>query len=813
MVRWKVGGTLGKGCLQGAVAMVVILVVHETFQVGSHLDAFHPHPQQAPQGSYQADADFVAEMNRLRKENRMLKDKLEVLAKAAGLDKPKPKDALQKEPAQKEKPTPALEAPKPGEEPLPVADSNEELKRLADEKVEEKEEETDGDTLLPQVASGAPAKQAIDAPPNLTCSAQVSAFEPGDEKSRKFLKSAGWELSKISAGPFKGFSDQGPLQLRFRDRGTAKVGVTLPLGVSVSLNGFEIIKGRSTSDSCAFYLVYVPGDILEISAAGGAAAAEAFKLDSLQLIVHGVCPAVRPSLLVPASGANASVPGVCRAWERVRLPWSDCIGADDAKAAKASTKTRWIEGRVAKVLNSTHAIVSVPSPPKPGAPAFDPTSKFTSYQDDGNCGPRGDDAEEDTSSCPKGAEVIAAQPMDNYNKVAVINGCGYFAYKIFRCKGADASVVLRPEDTRLVLPASLLRPAIDDAPEAISLAGAAALPHCNGFQDEGKGIVIMVLGDKKFQAKYKGQIQSLQCFTDANDYKFVILEGNEYRTCDQYGDYFFRKHCTVAEWMEDQSPNLQVAIVDADVVAVVLERGLEKWANHDADVQVYQRCLFPEIMAGNYMVRNTPFARKFLRNWAKYNHKKPKGFSSSDNGAIHLVVQETVKATGFKKCKKMYNALKSTVNDLTEYFEYVTCVTDHLGPPRDWNASGGVVTVWPRLNFWATDGVYMVKAASVEIGPVIHHGMKDPKHVTEHYYKNVTSCERNYDLALQPADALGKHALGVARGYKEYFPQGKNCKGTALHQCPERCMTRFACWPLKNREPPLPNQTCTTDCS
>ena len=41
--------------------------------------------------------------------------------------------------------------------------------------------------------------------------------------------------------------------------------------------------------------------------------------------------------------------------------------------------------------------------------------------------------------------------------------------------------------------------------------------------------------------------------------------------------------------------------------------------------------------SGNYMVRNTPFSRDFLMRWAKYYDRRPKGFSSADNGAIQLV--------------------------------------------------------------------------------------------------------------------------------------------------------------------------------
>lgn len=315
----------------------------------------------------------------------------------------------------------------------------------------------------------------------------------------------------------------------------------------------------------------------------------------------------------------------------------------------------------------------------------------------------------------------------------------------------------------------------------------------------------------RFQARYQTQIQSLRCFADKHGYELKIPTGSEYNACRGYKDYFFKKHCTVAEWLETQHKNLVAAIVDADVVSAVFDRGLEKWANHPADVQVYQRCLLPEIMAGNYMVRNTAFARTFLRNWAKYNFEMPRGFSSSDNGAIHLVVQDTVQAIDFPKCKKLYKGLNKPVTDLKDYFSFVKCTTDALGPPRDWHTSGGVVTVWPRFNFWAADGVYMNKMGSREFGPVLHHGIKDAKDVTGHYFMNVSECRPHTANVMKTAAEVGSHMLGMARSYQEYFPQGRNCPGTAATQCPERCLSTFSCWPLGDREPPLPRRTCT-DC-
>jgi len=363
-----------------------------------------------------------------------------------------------------------------------------------------------------------------------------------------------------------------------------------------------------------------------------------------------------------------------------------------------------------------------------------------------------------------------------------------------------------------VVPASTLAPLPEVEPFGFSEPGASAAasrPRCSTFAEEGRRISLVLLGDNHFQRRYEAQIQSLRCFSDRHGYDFKILTGGEFEVCRQYFDYFFKKHCTVAEWLESQPASLVAAIVDADVAAAVLERGLEKWANHPSDVQLYQRCLLPEVMAGNYMVRNTAFARNFLRKWASYNFEMPKGYSSSDNGAIHLVLQEMVQVEGFERCKRMYKALETPVTELDPYFAFVKCVLDRLGPPRDWRSKGGVVTVWPRLNFWAADGVYMGMSGSREVGPVLHHGIKDKNDVLGKYYFNLSRCEGATTL-LKDATKMGVHAIDVAHAYKDYFAQGKACKGTAARQCPDNCLRSFNCWPLDDQEPPLVRRTCSS---
>ena len=45
-------------------------------------------------------------------------------------------------------------------------------------------------------------------------------------------------------------------------------------------------------------------------------------------------------------------------------------------------------------------------------------------------------------------------------------------------------------------------------------------------------------------------------------------------------------------------------------------------------------------IAGGYGVRNNPITREFLKMWAGLQFNEPRGFSSSDNGAIHVALMQ-----------------------------------------------------------------------------------------------------------------------------------------------------------------------------
>merc|ERR1712217_148744 len=86
-------------------------------------------------------------------------------------------------------------------------------------------------------------------------------------------------------------------------------------------------------------------------------------------------------------------------------------------------------------------------------------------------------------------------------------------------------------------------------------------------------------------------------------------------------------------------------------------------------------------------------------------------------------------------------------------------------------------------------------AASNFMGPVMHHGIKNPDVVKKTYYKSVKRCELNSGGVLKEFDAYSQIVLGLARGYPDFFPQGAGCK-----QCVERCMWNLSCPPLEHGE-------------
>merc|ERR1719265_2227739 len=113
----------------------------------------------------------------------------------------------------------------------------------------------------------------------------------------------------------------------------------------------------------------------------------------------------------------------------------------------------------------------------------------------------------------------------------------------------------------------------------------------------------------------------------------------------------------------------------------------------------------------------------------------------------------------------MYRNLTALVDNLNPYWAYIRCNMHLLGPPRAWRVDKdqGILTIWPRLNFFVDDMVYLGKERNEFVGPVMSHGNKKENHWTE-FYKDIDKCELSTDHFVT-SDALGRSALALARSY------------------------------------------------
>eukprot|EP00927_Polykrikos_kofoidii_P054850 TRINITY_DN49205_c0_g1_i1.p1 TRINITY_DN49205_c0_g1~~TRINITY_DN49205_c0_g1_i1.p1 ORF type:complete len:794 (+),score=119.13 TRINITY_DN49205_c0_g1_i1:129-2510(+) len=326
--------------------------------------------------------------------------------------------------------------------------------------------------------------------------------------------------------------------------------------------------------------------------------------------------------------------------------------------------------------------------------------------------------------------------------------------------------------------------------------GTSGSTSCTQFSSEQRLVGLVVVADAMFQKNYATQIATLRCLAKRHKYEMFVLDGSEFPKCKQFRDFFFKKHCLVAMFLESKPEGYMAVVVDGDVIAVSLNHGLERWTSRTDDIQLYERVTGHEIAAGNYIARNTPWARTFLMEWAKFERRRPKGFSSADNGALHIHILESVGSESAKSCGKIFASLKQLVPGGPEYWKFINCAKGAMGRPRAWHAvNGGKLTIWPRLHFFVMDGVYANFAASDELGPMMHHGIKNPGVVKTTYYKDIRSCTINPKV-LKGGQEYGLQLLRFARSYPEFFPQGNKCK-----QCIERCVRTLSCQPLAHDDP------------
>ncbi|VDO86724.1 unnamed protein product [Heligmosomoides polygyrus] len=167
--------------------------------------------------------------------------------------------------------------------------------------------------------------------------------------------------------------------------------------------------------------------------------------------------------------------------------------------------------------------------------------------------------------------------------------------------------------------------------------------------------IVSLLNGSLSTAKYKTALNSVKCYALQNDYEFILKSDEGYEGLCRQRDFFFKRHCIVANILESHDFEW-ILFTDTDIGVVNEKIRIEKYIKDDAHIIFYDRIFNFEIMAGSYLAKKSNFSITFLRGWANYEKKIPPRFSGSDNGAIHVrisLVVEKTKRIHFAKALKI----------------------------------------------------------------------------------------------------------------------------------------------------------------
>ena len=105
-----------------------------------------------------------------------------------------------------------------------------------------------------------------------------------------------------------------------------------------------------------------------------------------------------------------------------------------------------------------------------------------------------------------------------------------------------------------------------------------------------------MFADETFASKYHLQIDTIKCYSDEKGLQFHIFDFNETEKCKN-NSVFSRRHCLLADIMENWIENDFVYAIDSDVISYDSEAD---WQNPEENVDLvfYERWWNGEIVAG-----------------------------------------------------------------------------------------------------------------------------------------------------------------------------------------------------------------------
>ncbi|CAD6186812.1 unnamed protein product [Caenorhabditis auriculariae] len=232
--------------------------------------------------------------------------------------------------------------------------------------------------------------------------------------------------------------------------------------------------------------------------------------------------------------------------------------------------------------------------------------------------------------------------------------------------------------------------------------------------------IVSVVEDKKHVETYDVAIKTMKCYAAIHEYNYILAVEKDF-DCP-HKDRFFRRHCVVAKILQGYDV---VMFLDADIGVVFPKRRIEEYLDQNIDVTFYDRFYNWEIMAGSYIVKNTPFGRDLIAGFANFEYRMPNSFHGTDNGGLHLYLAQKLfpnEKNFISNCIRVYNKSK----DFDDLFAYEACIRALFGAKSDF----GKVRIMRKGTGWARDNWLTNSLWNKERDFMIHGWKKNQLQIT-----------------------------------------------------------------------------------
>ncbi|EYC33334.1 hypothetical protein Y032_0002g730 [Ancylostoma ceylanicum] len=213
----------------------------------------------------------------------------------------------------------------------------------------------------------------------------------------------------------------------------------------------------------------------------------------------------------------------------------------------------------------------------------------------------------------------------------------------------------------------------------------------NCTQVFGEVTIFVAYTESSRKQMYDVAQRTLLCYLKSTSYKLVLVDLDSHplvkEKCHKHRMIYYKKHCAAALFLPKTD---WLLVLDADTGVVNPNHCIEEWIDDRVSVILYERFFNWEIMAGNYMVRNTTFGNEFLQKFAQQEFKTPRSWHGYDQGGLMMLLFEMLIPDAPKEYEVCHEFWRNATNYET-YMAAVICVRLALG----------ATTVWPnKIRFY-----------------------------------------------------------------------------------------------------------------